>query len=539
MSTLSTSSSQNDAAKLKLEGNKLFKAKKYKAAAEKFRGAIEKHPSCSIYYTNLCACLNHLKLYEEMQIIASRGIGVDADSIKGHYWLIMSLKKQKKFKDAFRQSEISLQRFPDNSELRLLQSDVGAHLERCAYTDCPTVTSVHEKDLLKCSACKGTYYCSRDCQKNDWFRHKMTCLHNNKISGCTTCNRNFPNKEIIRCKDCNKETYCSIDCLEKGKLRHQPICQVGMSEEMELFHKWLESSSSECLAYLASHAMTKKQYLNMNPDFYIDIEVRFSEQYCAFAPSRPPKLVYFSEADAEDATVMKEGLASFKDLVGPFQVSHVLVISSEVNGRVVSRKRYQILTAENYQMLPRDKAMSSAFDQVNNLRNPLLPPKWKPLFHERVGLQLGEWVGSEELHDFAVSSYRLESKSTLKSPHKYTLVIKIEFGENLGEVKRIVSYSMKKISDLKDLDLVKRARDLLNEELEKKTNQVLTLTILSNNLTNSPFAIVIPMLHIPFPHVQDSTLKEKDIDKEIRKRWKSLVKVPFPKCPPTPKYPRP
>ena len=119
------------------------------------------------------------------------------------------------------------------------------------------------------------------------------------------------------------------------------------------------------------------------------------------------------------------------------------------------------------------------------------------------------------------------------------MVIKIEFGKNLGEVKRIVSYSMKKISDLKDTDLVKRARDLLNEEHEKKTNQVLTLTILSNNLTNSPFAIVYPMLHVPFPHVQGPTLKEKDIEKEIRKRWKSLVKVPFPKCPPTPKYPWP
>jgi hypothetical protein len=312
-----------------------------------------------------------------------------------------------------------------------------------------------------------------------------------------------------------------------------------MSEEMELFHKWLESSGSECLAYLASHAMTKKQYLNMNPDFYIDIEVRFSEQYCAFSPSQPPKLVYFSQADAEDAAVIKEGLASFKDLVGPFQVSHVLVISSEVNGRLVSRKRFQILTAENYRLLPRDIAMSSAFNQVNNRRNPLLPQKWISLFNERVELQLSEWVESQELNDFLTSLYRFESKSTFKSPHKYTLVIKIEFGENLGEVKRIVSYSMKKISDLKDTDLVKRARDKLNEEHQKKINQVPTLTILSNNLTNSPFAIAIPMLHVPFPHVQDPTLKEKDIDKEIRKRWQSLLKVPFPKCPPTPKYPWP
>lgn len=255
MSALSTSSSHNDAAKLKVEGNKLFHAKKYKAAAEKYRGAIEKHPSCPIYYTNLCACLNHLKLYEEMEMIASKGISIDANSIKGHYWLIMSLKRQKKLKDAFRQSEISLQRFPDNSELQLLQSDIGSHMKRCAFTNCPTVTSFHEKDLLKCSVCKQTYYCSRECQKNDWPRHRMRCLHQNEIIGCT-CHRQCIKGEMIQCKECDQEAYCSVDCLEKDKLRHQPICQkinrLGVSDEIELFNKWLESLGSDCLASLAT-----------------------------------------------------------------------------------------------------------------------------------------------------------------------------------------------------------------------------------------------------------------------------------------------
>lgn len=175
----------------------------------------------------------------------------------------------------------------------------------------------------------------------------------------------------------------------------------------------------------------------MNPDFYIDFEVSFSERYCAFSPSRLPKLIYFSEANAVYAANMKEGLASFKDYAGPFQVSHVLVVSYEVNGFIASRKCYYIYDAEHYQMLPRDKAMTSTFNQVNNISNPLLL------------LQFRERVGSQELNDFAVASYRLESKSALKSPREYTLVIKFEYGENLGEVKRIVSHKMKKILDLK------------------------------------------------------------------------------------------
>ena len=30
-------------------------------------------------------------------------------------------------------------------------------------------------ELLRCSACKKTYYCSKECQKKDWKKHKPRC----------------------------------------------------------------------------------------------------------------------------------------------------------------------------------------------------------------------------------------------------------------------------------------------------------------------------------------------------------------------------
>ncbi len=35
-------------------------------------------------------------------------------------------------------------------------------------------TSTKEK-LLRCSACKYAYYCSRECQREDWSKHKIDC----------------------------------------------------------------------------------------------------------------------------------------------------------------------------------------------------------------------------------------------------------------------------------------------------------------------------------------------------------------------------
>lgn len=39
-------------------------------------------------------------------------------------------------------------------------------------------------DLLKCSICKTTFYCNKDCQKSDWPNHRQTCqkpIEKNKI----------------------------------------------------------------------------------------------------------------------------------------------------------------------------------------------------------------------------------------------------------------------------------------------------------------------------------------------------------------------
>jgi hypothetical protein len=40
---------------------------------------------------------------------------------------------------------------------------------RCAF--CGKI----EKSLKRCSRCKMSYYCSVECQKRDWSRHKLTC----------------------------------------------------------------------------------------------------------------------------------------------------------------------------------------------------------------------------------------------------------------------------------------------------------------------------------------------------------------------------
>ena len=78
-----------------------------------------------------------------------------------------------------------------------------------------------ENSKFMCPVCKDTYYCSKECQKNDWKRHKKThyecpiCTEtktkaivrpccNNKV--CEKCYNTFAEKNT-RCVLCNTEAF--------------------------------------------------------------------------------------------------------------------------------------------------------------------------------------------------------------------------------------------------------------------------------------------------------------------------------------------
>ncbi|KAI0077804.1 zf-MYND-domain-containing protein [Panus rudis PR-1116 ss-1] len=53
-------------------------------------------------------------------------------------------------------------------------SSLKTQMRRC--TTCYTAAA--DKPLKACSRCKSAAYCSRECQKKDWPRHKPACNHN-------------------------------------------------------------------------------------------------------------------------------------------------------------------------------------------------------------------------------------------------------------------------------------------------------------------------------------------------------------------------
>ena len=95
--------------------------------------------------------------------------------------------------------------------------------EICSNSECPKLGQ------YQCPRCKKLY-CSRDCQKKDWKKHKIMC---SKDFGQVTpvalkdkpCgNKECPNEGHLRCSRCKSVGYCSSGCQKKDWKQHKLVC---------------------------------------------------------------------------------------------------------------------------------------------------------------------------------------------------------------------------------------------------------------------------------------------------------------------------
>ncbi|XP_068697075.1 uncharacterized protein [Montipora foliosa] len=97
-----------------------------------------------------------------------------------------------------------------------------------------------------CSRCKVAFYCTKECQKQDKWRHKPDCDSANLKRMCLSCGTE--QSRTMQCTNCLDAAYCSVECQRKHWACHKRKCQdtvertLALVEDIKKFHKLKESN---------------------------------------------------------------------------------------------------------------------------------------------------------------------------------------------------------------------------------------------------------------------------------------------------------
>jgi len=500
--------------------------------------------------------------------------------VKGHYWLAMSLKHQRKYKQALVIVEEAVHLSPKNTDLKLLHAEIKRKIEshRCKNPNCSSNNSEIDTEirLMACSRCNDISYCGRKCQKEDWPRHKIRCKANfSHRDNCSNCNTRVSVSQRIRCSACGKEQYCSQKCLEKHKVKHQADCLVFqrfrkpdtvVDNEANLFNQWYdtpETFGSITINELATHAMTKQQFTNKKPNFVVVFEVRLNKNFLTFVPKEMPKVVYLSELPLGFANQIRERSTQYSKNLKPHQFGHTMVVTLDRICHIShltppeNRIRHQVLEARDYRRKTLQVTQRGFFYGPFILTEKLAK-LWIPLIKDTFQKQLCDGFLDANVKPFLIgfmmAAYRLQSRSIniaqMKSGRfSKFLVVRVEVGNEVGEVKRAVSHSMML---RKDAMQVSDLKSYIEHPMDAPTEPgiinfpIIFMTSFSfitpdDNYYNStryrkskePNEYVnLMVLKLAADPDKLSKKSEIEIDKDIENQWKKLcnLKIKFPAC---------
>lgn len=271
--------------------------------------------------------------------------------------------------------------------------------DECA--NCHRRAAAGEPSYKRCGKCKNAYYCSRDCQVGHWRVHKTKCQSTQDSKALASAS--------------------------------------GQKRELRLLQEWKRQvKNGGILSYMLLNFFGWNRLSSLQEDqSVIHLTLQFDFNKRNFVPTNEPSIVPINALE-QSAQDLRQCYASF----APLTAGHCnIVILLQAMGME------NIGTIVPYTMEQPTAALASAsWVQLQMLLNEVTLESskfdcWPPLLQQNLKTSIqSSVVEHPQFHPFLTNALRIESTNSRHRTH--IVIINMEMGYGLGEIKRLESHSV-------------------------------------------------------------------------------------------------
>ena len=348
--------------------------------------------------------------------------------------------------------------------------------------------------LSMCSKCNSAYYCSRECQVEDWPKHKSMC------------------NEVCEFKK-NKETSFDSSGINA---RH-------------LLRKWITKSKIDEAAYYA----LKKEGIEQQPPLKVVlVEVEFNYNAQTFIVKEVPRAVAITDLDPGDQDDIRETLQDNREkTAGEIDqvYHHLLIIYSRGLGErhsgslpiAIWKSRLDQMNAAHIDMY-RIRTWCAQIHLKSDLFR-----GWNSIRRRNLQKQIEKMNLGQSYTAFVQNALQFFCNKSLQNTHQ--IIVNMKMGRGIGQISQFLEYHVVPIAESKKF---KEAENFFIhvEDTESRSRQYTEMAILVETFFVDPdtsFAFDF-VLHCEVNVTQNKTANQckKAADKYFRKLQQEVKEMP-------------